>query len=239
MRVDIFPVFRKCSCPLPFTARKLIYSGGFLDEYTLHLPGCYITIHVGDSQENTELRITSVSRLLNMKMYFHVYDPDFKYVTAFQMTLNEKSCTDMLKWTFGFPVIGIALVPPRVFTGLGIQTTVLFYARAIAVIVVYWTGCKTYRIIHNRPTCISKLTIISSDNGLSPGRRQAIISTTDGIFLIGPLGTNFSEIVFEIHTFSFKKMHLKLSSGRWRPFCLGLNGLNLEEVVALRSFSIS
>ena len=40
--------------------------------------------------------------------------------------------------------------------------------------------------------CVSRLTIIGSDNGLSPGRRQAIIWTNDGILLIGPLGTNFS-----------------------------------------------
>ena len=46
--------------------------------------------------------------------------------------------------------------------------------------------------------CINKLTIIGSDNGLSPGRRQAIIWTNDGILLIGPLGTNFSEILIEI-----------------------------------------
>ena len=26
----------------------------------------------------------------------------------------------------------------------------------------------------------------------------------------------------KIHTFSFKKMHLKISSVKWRPFCLGL-----------------
>ena len=73
--------------------------------------------------------------------------------------------------------------------------------------------------------CVGKLTIIGSDNGLSPGRRQAIIWTNDGILLIGPLGTNFSEILIEIHTFSFKKMHLKMSSWKWRPFCLGLNVL--------------
>ena len=41
--------------------------------------------------------------------------------------------------------------------------------------------------------CVSKLTIIGSDNGLSPERRQAIIWTNAGILLIGPLGTNFSE----------------------------------------------
>ena len=73
--------------------------------------------------------------------------------------------------------------------------------------------------------CISNPTIIGSDNGLSPGRRQAIIWTIAGILLIGPLGTNFSEILIEIHTFSLKKMHLKMSSGKWPPFSLGLNVL--------------
>ena len=72
---------------------------------------------------------------------------------------------------------------------------------------------------------VSKLTIIGSDNGLSPGRRQATIWTNGGILLIGPLGTNFREILIEIQSFSFKKTHLKMSSGKWRPFCLGLNVL--------------
>ena len=73
--------------------------------------------------------------------------------------------------------------------------------------------------------CVGKLIIIGSDNGLSPGRRQAIIWTNAEILLIGPLGTNFNEILIKIHTFSFKKMHLKISSAKWRPFCLGLNVL--------------
>ena len=71
--------------------------------------------------------------------------------------------------------------------------------------------------------CISKLTIIGSDNGLPPDRRQAIIWTNAGLLLIRPLGTNFSEILIQILTFSFKKMHLKVSSPKRRPFCLGLN----------------
>ena len=75
--------------------------------------------------------------------------------------------------------------------------------------------------------CVSKETIIGSDNGLSPGRRQAIIWTNAGILLIGPLGTNFNEISIKIHTFSFKEMRLKMSSGKWRPFCLSLNVLTL------------
>ena len=62
--------------------------------------------------------------------------------------------------------------------------------------------------------CVGKLTIIGSDNGLSPGRRQAIIWTNAGILLIGPLGTNFNEMLIEIYTFSFKKIHLKMSSAK-------------------------
>ena len=73
--------------------------------------------------------------------------------------------------------------------------------------------------------CVSKLTIIGSDNGLSPGRRQAIVWTNAEILLIEPPGTSFSEILIEIHTISFKKMQLKMSSVKWRPFCLGLNVL--------------
>ena len=76
--------------------------------------------------------------------------------------------------------------------------------------------------------CASNLTIIGSDNGLSPGRRQAIIWTNVGILLIAPLGTNFSEILIWIQTFSFKKMHEKMSSAKWRPFILGLNELKVS-----------
>ena len=98
--------------------------------------------------------------------------------------------------------------------------------------------------------CVSKLTTtIGSDNGVSPGRRQAVIWTNDGILLIGHLGTNFSEILIGIHismvscqkgptrhayawqigpfwqdTFDvFIKKCIKTLSAKWRPFCPGLN----------------
>ena len=58
--------------------------------------------------------------------------------------------------------------------------------------------------------CVSHLTI-GSDNGLSPGCCQAIVWTND-LLLIWTLGTKFSEILNELHTFSFKKMHLKMQS---------------------------
>ena len=51
--------------------------------------------------------------------------------------------------------------------------------------------------------CLGNLTTIGSDNSLSPGLRQAIICTNAGISLIGPLGTNFSEILIGIQIFSF------------------------------------
>ena len=74
--------------------------------------------------------------------------------------------------------------------------------------------------------CVSKLTIIGSDNGLPPDRRQAIIRTNAGILLIRALGSNLSEIRGEIHSFSIKKMHLKMSSAKGRLFSLGLNELS-------------
>ena len=46
--------------------------------------------------------------------------------------------------------------------------------------------------------CVDKLTTIGSDNGLSPGRRQATIGTSAGMLLIGPWRTNLSEMLIEI-----------------------------------------
>ena len=85
---------------------------------------------------------------------------------------------------------------------------------------VYLTITHWGRVTH---ICVGRITISGSDNGLSPGRRQAIIWTNAAILSIGSLGTNFSEISIEIHTFSLKKMHLKMSSAKWRLFWLGLN----------------
>ena len=95
---------------------------------------------------------------------------------------------------------------------------------------IYWAKSLTHwgRVTH---ICVSKLTIIGSDNGLSPDRRQAIIWTNAGLLLIWPLGTNFSEILVEILTFSFKKMRLKVSSAKRRPFCLCLNVLTYNRKI--------
>ena len=80
---------------------------------------------------------------------------------------------------------------------------------------------------------VSKLTIIVSYNGLSPGRRQAIIRTSARLLLIGPLGTNFSEIFIGFQIFSLKKMYLNMPSANWRPFCLYFNVLRILVALSL------
>ena len=110
--------------------------------------------------------------------------------------------------------------------GLGHETMVCAVCRSVFLQTP--RGLVWYALTHwGRVThiCVGNLTIIGSDNGLSPGGHQAIIWTNAGILLIGPLGTNFSEIFIGIQTFSYKKMHLKMSSAKWRPFRVGLNVL--------------
>ena len=79
--------------------------------------------------------------------------------------------------------------------------------------------------------CVSKLNIIVSDNGLLPGCCQAIIWTNAGIFLIGPLGTDLSDILVKIYIFSFKIMHLKMSPGNWW-LNTGKSGSNFKKPIS-------
>ena len=100
-----------------------------------------------------------------------------------------------------------------IFTGLLVKYAydlALYCCVEVSILLTHWG-----RVTH---ICVSNLITIGSVNGSSPGRRQAITWTNAGILLIGPLGTNCSENLSEIHTFSFKKMHLKISSAKWRPF---------------------
>ena len=85
--------------------------------------------------------------------------------------------------------------------------------------------CTRLNSLRPSDVYMRQLTIIGSDKGLSPSQLQATIWTNTGILLIGPLGTNFKEMLIEIRAFPSKKMHLKMSPGRRRPSCLGLNML--------------
>ena len=60
------------------------------------------------------------------------------------------------------------------------------------IIIDIFTFHRTGRMVH---ICFIKLSIIVSDNGLSPGRHLAIIWTNAGMLLIWTLGTNFTEIL--------------------------------------------
>ena len=74
--------------------------------------------------------------------------------------------------------------------------------------------------------CVSKSAIIKSGNDLLPIWHQAITWPSAELLSIWPLEINFSQILTKIQTFSFKKMPVKMSSGKWRPFCPSLNVLN-------------
>ena len=50
-------------------------------------------------------------------------------------------------------------------------------------------------------------------------RRQAIIWTNADLFSLGPLGTNFSQILIKIQNTASMKMHFKMSSAKWRNEC--------------------
>ena len=128
-----------------------------------------------------------------------------------------------------FGITQVAWVPAWIWNAaIRTRTEFWFAAMTLENILIYEIfSLLTHwgRVTH---ICVGNLTIIGSDNGSSPGRRQAITWTNVGILLIRPLGTNFSEMLIASRTFSFKKPHLKMWSGKWRLFCLGLNVLMLQ-----------
>ena len=82
--------------------------------------------------------------------------------------------------------------------------------------------CLTHwgRVTH---ICVSNLTIIGSDNGLSSRRRPAIIWTNAGISFIGPLGPDFSfnrnSNIF-IQENAFESVVWEMASILSRPQCV-------------------
>ena len=116
---------------------------------------------------------------------------------------------------------------------------------------VHWSTCSHQRCVPSRPTHAgwgvrsltphdqtlgSGLLVSIEPSGgqpicmWRPGRRLAITWTNVGILLIGPLGTNFSEMLIEIQTFSFKKIHWKMSSGKMAAIFLGISVLKSRMV---------
>ena len=116
--------------------------------------------------------------------------PDNLFVTHFffQISLKESVCI-LIRSSWSL------------FTKAPLTTSHLHWVIWSFVFLTHWG-----RVTH---ICVCNLTIIGSDNGLSPGRRQAIIWTSAGILLIGTLGTNFSEISIGVPTFHSRKFTWK------------------------------
>ena len=127
-----------------------------------------------------------------------------RYLIVLDLVISDISCTAL-------PYIVFELL---IVIGSVLQKTHVISLSTPKICLTHWG-----RVTH------IYLTSIGSDNCLSPGRRQAIIRTNAGILLIRPIGTNFSEILIEILLFQFKKIRLKVSSAKSRPYCLGLNVL--------------
>ena len=51
-------------------------------------------------------------------------------------------------------------------------------------------------------------------------------------------GTYFSETLSKIQKFSVKEMHLKMSSAKWRSFCLGFNVLSARIISSNNSSNL-
>ena len=107
----------------------------------------------------------------------------------------------------------------RIFSLYGARNMFGILSIVLKMCLSYWGRVKHI--------CVIELTIVGSDNVFPTGQRHAIVWTKAGIILIGPLETNFSEIVIEIYPFSVKKMLLNIS-GKRRPFCLGLKVLSQQ-----------
>ena len=152
-------------------------------------------------------------------------------VNTFHFTIHWTVCsnvyTGQLQWNHKSWALLLlcAGIPCTVNMTQSLSVQRVQHCRRMDVHLTHWR-----RVTH---ICVSKRTIIGSDNSLSPGRRQTIIWTNAGILLIRNLGTNFSEILIEIITFSFKKMRLKVSSAKRRPFWLGLNVLTTDTALLI------
>ena len=84
-----------------------------------------------------------------------------------------------------------------------------------------WILCDLTHWGRVKHMCVSKISIIVSDNGL--WTQSHYLNQCLNIVNWTPGRLNFREILNEINTVSFKKMHLNMSSAQWRFFPLSLN----------------
>ena len=158
--------------------------------------------HISYISVNLRFRVYNI--LLGSTRIVSIGNRNTKYPSQLHSSLraeNKFKRTEILSWWY-------------------LSTGTIDKEKLFSILLTHWG-----RVTH---VCVGKLMSIGSDNGLSPRRRQAIIWTNAAILLIGTLGKQFSEILIEMQTFSLKKIRLKMSSAKHRPFCLGIDVLNLQ-----------
>ena len=80
-----------------------------------------------------------------------------------------------------------------------------------------WTGKLRLSMVTHRG-CVTRSYVTKLWHSL-----VQIFWTIAGLLSIGPVGTYFSEIWIKTQQYSLNKISLKMSSGKLRPSCLGLN----------------
>ena len=125
---------------------------------------------------------------------------------AWQMGPFWQNTLDILNIYYNKKVIMLVMwTPLKVFTAVHVTALSVLKKKkncfSQVVLFTQWNPIITHwgQVTH---ICVGNLTIIGSDNGLSPGRRQAIIWTNAGILSIG---TNFSEILIKNLKFFSRK----------------------------------
>ena len=138
----------------------------------------------------------------NGKMWYF----DVGYIDSMAIALDEGMVFKTK--SYDVPTLSSMLAPATSDKKVGIKT-----------ILVFWCVVN-YCIIAKQ----GEWDIIDSDNGLVSGRCQAIIWINAGINWTLWEQTSVKSLI-KLYIFWFNKMHLKLLSGNWQPFCLGLNVL--------------
>ena len=147
-----------------------------------------------------------------------IYAPNLQYMSLlvciarsflFCCVLKRAYCVDIRWQSSVFAEYGyqypIYPLKPILLSNQNIQIQGLNYVLRVPTLFIICVGHAGHmpialfhsgRVIH---IWVSKLTIIGSDDSLSPGRHQAIIRPNCVILLVRPLGTNFNDILIEIY----------------------------------------
>ena len=151
---------------------------------------------------------------------------------TFVSTVHTSS-KDMCNWIFALSILTHCCLNEMVVKHLKTSNSfrernVWYFTSNLSGVSFQWSNQLLY------PECRIYASVnwvrMGSCNGLSPIWRQAITWTNVDLLPTGPLGINFTEIRIKIRTLTFKKMRLKMSFAKWRPFCSGGDVLILFRV---------